>query len=135
MILRIIEPKELAKRTRQINIDKSRDELSRILRGGGKHVDELMMLPSDEIIIVEQATKPSARDGEQALETLRRLVNIGKKVVAVIMVAKKGFHKRDVGLIAVALRSECRKRSVIFYLRSRGQRFRVHNILLETVDC
>jgi len=120
LILKVIEPRELAKRIRQINVDEGQDKLSQILREGGKHVDELMILPGDEIIIVEQATKPCARDGEQALETLRRLSSIGKKVIAVITVAKKEFHKRDVGLIAGALTSKCRKRSVEFYLRRQG---------------
>jgi len=106
-----------------------------MLREGGKHADELMILPNDEIIIVEQASKPDARDGRQALETLRKLVKIGKRFIAVIIVAKKEFDRRDKGLIAQALTSECQKYRAQLHLLNRGQKFRVRNAIYEVVDC
>ena len=43
------------------------------------------------------------------------------KAIAVVVVGKEGFDKRDKGLIAQALRSECSKHGVAVFLKRPGQ--------------
>jgi len=65
LILRIVRPEELRSQIRQVNIDKCQDTLFQELKRRGKYVNELIILPSGKIIIVEQAEQPTARDGAQ----------------------------------------------------------------------
>lgn len=134
MILKVVEPKELRSRIRQINVDKCQDELCQELRREGRHADELIILPNDEIIVVEEAEQPNARDGRQILETFRKLIKIKKRVIAVVVVAKKRFDKRDKGIITQALRSECLKHDVQAYLLSQGRIFRISDITFKAVN-
>ncbi|RLF09753.1 MAG: hypothetical protein DRJ69_04130 [Thermoprotei archaeon] len=68
-----------------------------------------MELPSGEVVVVEEAKRPRAVDGEQAIKTFEKLRSMGKRVVAVAVVGRYGFDRRDLGLIAQALRAECSK--------------------------
>ncbi|RLF04284.1 MAG: hypothetical protein DRK00_07060 [Thermoprotei archaeon] len=68
MILRPAEPRIQVK---QVILDECEEEHYSRLKEGGKYVDELVILPDESVIVVEHAKWPRARDGEQALESLR----------------------------------------------------------------
>ena len=125
MILRPAEPRIQVK---QVILDECEEEPYSRLKEGGKYVDELVILPDESVIIVEYAKWPKARDGKQALESLRKLLEMGMKAIAVVIIGKKGFDKRDKGLIAQALRSECSKHGVEIFLKRPGQVFTVKSI-------
>ena len=119
MILRLIEPEGLE--VKQILLDECEDEICAKVKGGGKYADELVVLPSGEIIVVECAKRPKARDATQAIETFRKLVKAGKKVVAIVVAGEEGFDKRDESIIAAALKAVYSKYRVETYLRRSGQ--------------
>ena len=124
MILKLVEPGEWRGAARQILLDECVDEFCRELKRG-RYVDEIVILPGGEALIVECADWPRARDALQVIETLRRLISIGKRVVAVIVVAGVGFDKRDRGAMVAALRSECSKHRVELKLVRSGQVFKL----------
>jgi len=131
VILRPIKPSISFK---QIALDSCIEEPYVKLREG-KHADEIVEL-GGEIIIVEKAEKPDARDAQQALHTLRRALGLKLKVKAVVIVAEKGYSEVDYALITQALRTECFKHGLHDpLLKRRGSKFRVQNMLFEARDC
>jgi len=128
VILRLIEPGSIGLEVKQVSLDECEDEVCARLREGGKYADELVILPSGEVVVVECARWPTAYDAMQALETLRRLVRAGRKVVAVVVAGGEGFDKRDKSLIAGALSSECSKYRVEPYLLRSGQRLHLRDM-------
>jgi len=126
VILRLIEP--IGLEVKQVSLDKCEDEVCARLKEGGKYADELVILPGGEVIVVECARWPTAYDAKQALKTLRRLVEAGKKVVAVVVAGKEVFDKRDKSIIAGALISESSKYRVEPYLLRSGQRLHLRDM-------
>ena len=127
MILRAVEPEYARRSVRQINLDECNGEYAE-LRRGGRYADELVILPDESIIVVEHANRPSSHEGKQVLETFKKLIRKRKKVVAIVVVAKRGFDKRDYGLLAQALRSEGSKHGVCIYLKGLGQALTIRSI-------
>ncbi|RLE92100.1 MAG: hypothetical protein DRN04_11205 [Thermoprotei archaeon] len=95
----ILRPIKREIRVKQIVLDKCNEEPYTELKKSGKYVDELVVLP-DESVVVEHTEWPTAHEGAQALASFRKLVEIGIKVAAIVVVGKRGFDKRDKGLIA-----------------------------------
>jgi len=131
VILRPIEP--IGLEVKQILLDECEDEVCARLKEGGKYADELVILPGGEVIVVECAKRPRAYDAKQAIETLRRLVEAGKKVIAVVVAGKEGFDKRDKSLIAGALSSVSSKYRVEPYLLRSGQRLHLRGMSVKFV--
>ena len=67
-------------------------------------------------------------------ETLRKLREQNMKVLAVVVVGKKGFDRRDHGLIAQALKAECGKHIKLF-LKTPRQTINVGSIKFVVKDC
>jgi len=127
VILRPVEPKVKVK---QIALDDCEEELCIKLREGGKYVDELVILPDKSVIVVEHAKWPTAYEGAQALSSFRKLIELEVEVAAIVIVGKKGFDKRDKGLIAQALRSVSSNHRIPLFLVRPKQHIKVKSIEL-----
>lgn len=122
------------RRVKQIVMNRCIEEPYAQLKLNGKYVDELIELPGGDLIVVEEAERPKARDGRQALETLRKLAERNKRVVAVVIVGKRGFDRRDKGLIEATLMAECQKRRARLFLKVPGQTVKVGDFQFMVVN-
>ena len=102
------------------------------LRAEGKYADEIVELPDGGLVVVERALRPKSRDASQAIETLKKLYGLGRRVVGVAVVGKAGFHKMDRGIMVQALRVTCGKHKVKgCRLLTPGQNMGIGSYMLE----
>jgi len=130
----ILRPTKRKIRVKQIVLDKCNEEPYTELKKNSKYVDELIVLPDESVIVVEHAEWPTAHEGAQALASFRKLVEMGIKVAAIVVVGKRGFDKRDKGLIAQALRSVSSKHNIPVILKRTGQTLSVKSIKFTIVN-